>query len=403
MRALLSVANREGIAAFARDLRALEIDVVATDGTREFLAAEGVEVGSVSDLTQVPALVGGQVKTFHPAVYAGILARRDVPEQLAELEAQGIGLIDLVVVNVKPFAPAVGARLVGIDEAIELIDVGGAALLGAAARNAAGVAAVADPAHYTSVIDEIRKLGQCSPELRARLAAEAFSTVAAYHAEIAAYLNQIAGNVFPSRLALVLEKVDDLRYGENPHQRAAFYRETTHRSAHARRRRPAAGQSALVQQPARPRRGVPDRARLHRPHRRDRQAHRPGRAGLERGARRGLPARPRDRPGRVVRRHRRGEPGARRRHRPRDRRQLVRGGRRPGLQPGGARHPQGEVRPRAAGRAARPDRRDARLRDRQPRLQAGRRRPARRGPRRARARSRPSPGRDHAAARRSRS
>ena len=230
MRALLSVADRSGIVAFARDLRALDVEIVATDGTRDALAAEGIEVASVSDLTQVPALVGGQVKTFHPAVYAGILARRDVPEQLAELDDQGIGLIDIVVVNVTPFAPEVGARLVGIEEAIEMIDVGGAALLGAAARNAAGVAAVADPAHYPAVIEELRRLGHLSPELRARLAAEAFSTVAAYHAEIAAYLNQIAGNVFPSRLSIVLEKVDDLRYGENPHQRAAFYRETTHRS-----------------------------------------------------------------------------------------------------------------------------------------------------------------------------
>jgi len=230
LRALLSVADRSGIVAFARDLRALDVEIVATDGTRDALAAEGIEVGSVSDLTQVPALVGGQVKTFHPAVYAGILARRDVPEQLAELDDQGIGLIDIVVVNVTPFAPEVGARLVGIEEAIEMIDVGGAALLGAAARNAAGVAAVADPAHYPAVIEELRRLGHLSPELRARLAAEAFSTVAAYHAEIAAYLNQIAGNVFPSRLSIVLEKVDDLRYGENPHQRAAFYRETTHRS-----------------------------------------------------------------------------------------------------------------------------------------------------------------------------
>jgi phosphoribosylaminoimidazolecarboxamide formyltransferase / IMP cyclohydrolase len=120
---------------------------------------------------------------------------------------------------------------VGLDEAIEMIDVGGAALLGAAARNAAGVVAASDPSHYELVVGELREHGQVTAETRARLAAEAFSTVAAYHAEIAAYLNQIAGNIFPSRLALVLEKVDDLRYGENPHQRAAFYRETTHRSA----------------------------------------------------------------------------------------------------------------------------------------------------------------------------
>ena len=230
VRALLSVADRAGIASLARRLQGLGVEIVATDGTREALAADGVEVGSVSDLTQVPPLVGGQVKTFHPAVYAGILARRDVPAQLAELEAQGIGLIDLVVVNVKPFAPEVGARLVGIDEAIEMIDVGGAALLGAAARNASGVTAVSAPGQYDLVADEVRQFGTVSPETRARLAAEAFSTVAAYHAEIAAYLNHIAGIVFPRRLALVLEKVDDLRYGENPHQHAAFYRETTHRS-----------------------------------------------------------------------------------------------------------------------------------------------------------------------------
>ena len=214
----------------ARDLLGFGIEVVATDGTRDYLSTEGVEVVSVASLTQGEPDVGGQVKTFHHAVYAGILARRDVPAQLEELEAQGIGLIDIVVVNVKPFAPAIGVKLVGLDEAIEMIDVAGAALLGAAARNAAGVASVADPAHYPKVVAELRELGVVSAETRARLAAEAFSTVAAYHAEIAAYLNQISGNTFPRHLALVLEKVDDLRYGENPHQRAAFYRETTHRS-----------------------------------------------------------------------------------------------------------------------------------------------------------------------------
>ena len=230
MRALLSVANRNGIAGLARQLLDLEVEVFATDGTRDFLAGEGVPVASVSELTRELPLVGGQVKTFHHAVYAGILARRDVPAQMAELQEQGIGSIDLVVVNVKPFAPAIGIKLIGLDEAIEMIDVGGAALLGAAARNSAGVAAASDPSHYQLIVNELREFGQVSAETRARLAAEAFSTVAAYHAEIAAYLNQISGNVFPSRLAMVLEKVDDLRYGENPHQRAAFYRETTHRS-----------------------------------------------------------------------------------------------------------------------------------------------------------------------------
>jgi phosphoribosylaminoimidazolecarboxamide formyltransferase/IMP cyclohydrolase len=231
LRALLSVADRDGISSFARHLRELGVEVYATDGTREHLAREGIEVAPVSDLTHVAPLIGGQVKTFHPAVYAGILARRDVQSQLDELNEQGIGTIDVVVVNVKPFAPEVGRRHVGIDEAIELIDVGGAALLGAAARNAAGVAAVAKPEHYPQVVAELREHGMVSAEFRAQLAAEAFGAVAAYHAEIAAYLNQLAGTTFPPRLAMVLEKVTDLAYGENPHQRAAFYRETTHRSS----------------------------------------------------------------------------------------------------------------------------------------------------------------------------
>ena len=141
MRALLSVANRDGIAALARDLLALDVEVFATDGTREHLAGEGVEV--TSGLRADPGRAGTSAARSRPSITRstpGILARRDVPAQLEELEAQGIGLIDIVVVNVKPFAPAIGVKLVGLDEAIEMIDVGGAALLGAAARNAAGVA-----------------------------------------------------------------------------------------------------------------------------------------------------------------------------------------------------------------------------------------------------------------------
>jgi len=230
VRALLSVATRDGIAAFARGLKSLDVELFATDGTREHLAQDGIDARSVSELTGQPELLGGHVKTFHPAIYAGILARRDAPDQLAELEAQGIGLIDLVVVNVKPFGAEIGRSLIGMDSAIEMIDVAGAALLGAAARNAAGVVAIPAPEHYPKVLAELRERGMVSPELRAKLAAETFGTVAAYHAEIAAYLNQLSGTTYPNRLAMVLEKVSDLRYGENPHQSGAFYRETTHRS-----------------------------------------------------------------------------------------------------------------------------------------------------------------------------
>jgi phosphoribosylaminoimidazolecarboxamide formyltransferase/IMP cyclohydrolase len=230
LRALLSVANRDGIVDLARELLALDLEIFATDGTRETLAAAGVEVAPVSQLTSLDSLAGGQVKTFHPHIYAGILGRRSRPDELAELAEAGIGLIDLVIVNVKPFAPQVGLRTVPLDEAIEMIDVGGNALLSAAARNYAGVAAVSHPRHYPALIEELRSLGAVSAELRQRLAADALADVAAYYAEVAGYLNHIAGTRFPDRLALVLEKRRDLSYGENPHQQAAFYRETSHRA-----------------------------------------------------------------------------------------------------------------------------------------------------------------------------
>jgi phosphoribosylaminoimidazolecarboxamide formyltransferase/IMP cyclohydrolase len=230
VRALLSVASRDGISTFARGLIAQGVEVYATDGTRDHLAQDGVEARPVADLTGSPAFLGGQVKTFHPAIYAGILARRDIPEQLAELEGQGLVPIDLVAVNVKPFGAEVGRHAIAIDQAVEMIDVGGAALLSAAARNAAGVVVVPSPDHYVQVLAELKERGLVSAEFRAKLAAEAFATIAAYHAEIAAYLNQLTSTTYPKRLAMVLEKVTDLGYGENPHQTAAFYRETTHRS-----------------------------------------------------------------------------------------------------------------------------------------------------------------------------
>ena len=171
----------------------------ATDGTREFLAGEGVEVRSVNELTDgaADARWPGQDLPSRDLCRASSRAATS-PSRWTSSKTQGIAPIDLVVVNVKPFAPSVGAKLVGIDEAIEMIDVGGAALLGAAARNSAGVAAASDPSHYDAILAELRELGQVSAETRAQLAAEAFSTVAAYHAEIAAYLNQISGNALPA-------------------------------------------------------------------------------------------------------------------------------------------------------------------------------------------------------------
>jgi phosphoribosylaminoimidazolecarboxamide formyltransferase/IMP cyclohydrolase len=223
MRALLSVADRAGITDLARDLLDQGVEVFATDGTREWLASDGVEVESISTLTAAPPVIGGQVKTFHPEIYAGILARRNVPSDLQSLVEHGIGLIDVVVVNVAPFAPQVGNGVVPIDEALAMIDIGGVALLSAAARNYAAVVVASHHGHYPLLIEELRARGHVSPETRLRLAAQAFAAVAAYDAEVAAYLHHISGVRFPEELTVVLRKQRDLAYGANPQQRAALY------------------------------------------------------------------------------------------------------------------------------------------------------------------------------------
>jgi phosphoribosylaminoimidazolecarboxamide formyltransferase/IMP cyclohydrolase len=230
VRALLSVADRSGISDLARELLDEGIEVYATEGTRAALSDAGIEVRATSELTDLPGLIGGQVKTYHPEIYAGILARRHDPADTASLAEHGVGAIDIVVVSISPFAPQVGRRVVAIDEAVEMIDVGGLSLLSAAARNFGGVAAVCDPADYALLVEEVRDHGAVSADVRQRLAAKAFARVAAYHAEVAAYLDHISGVRFPERLNLVLRKERDLPYGENPHQRGAFYRETTHRT-----------------------------------------------------------------------------------------------------------------------------------------------------------------------------
>jgi phosphoribosylaminoimidazolecarboxamide formyltransferase / IMP cyclohydrolase len=230
VRALLSVADRAGITDLARELIDQGIEVFATDGTRAVLSQDGVEARSVSELTEMNGIFGDHVKTYHPQIYAGILAQRHVPGDMAALGDHGVGAIDIVVVSIRPFAPQAGRRVVAIDEAVEMIDVGGLSLLGAAARNFGGVAAVCDAADYELIIREVREHGAVSAEVRQRLAAKAFGALAAYHGEVAAYLDHIGGTRFPEQLNVVLRKERDLPYGENPHQRAAFYRETTHRT-----------------------------------------------------------------------------------------------------------------------------------------------------------------------------
>ena len=230
MRALLSVANRDGIGALARDLAALDVELFATEGTAEALLQDGIEVKSVSSLTDHETLAGGQVKTFHPQIYAGssLDARcpRRSPSRLSMASASSISSSS----TSAPSHRSSGRARCRLDEAIEMIDVGGTALLTAAARNYASVAAVSNPRHYPRLLEELREMSTISADFRQRLAADLLADVAAYFAEVAGYLNHIAGTRFPEHLAIVVEKVRDLEYGENPHQEAAFYRETTHRS-----------------------------------------------------------------------------------------------------------------------------------------------------------------------------
>jgi phosphoribosylaminoimidazolecarboxamide formyltransferase/IMP cyclohydrolase len=228
VRALLSVADGSGIdiAALARALQDLGVEVIASEVTRMQLAGAGIETGAIVGSAGQEVAIGDSLETYRPSVYAGILARRHVPDDLRALADHGYGSIDIVVVDLRPFVPQVGDRIAAIDEAVEMIDVAGLSLLGAAARNFGGVAVVCDPADQGPLLDELRETGRVSAETRRRLAARAFAVAAAYQGEVAAYLEHIGGQRFPEQLSIVLRKERDLAYGENPHQSAALYRET---------------------------------------------------------------------------------------------------------------------------------------------------------------------------------
>ena len=222
MRALLSVSDTTGLTTLARGLSELGWELIATDGTRAALAREGIAAKGVDEVTGSRELLGGRVKTLHPHIHAGLLARRADAQHVAELAREGIAPIDLVAVNLYPFAEAVSAGVTGT-ALIEKIDIGGVALLRAAAKNYDDVIVLASPARYATVLEELRTRGATSHETRRGLAAEAFSLTAAYDAAIASRLTAEAGALFPSDLTLPLRKIRDLRYGENPHQHAAFY------------------------------------------------------------------------------------------------------------------------------------------------------------------------------------
>jgi phosphoribosylaminoimidazolecarboxamide formyltransferase / IMP cyclohydrolase len=222
-RALLSVADKAGLVEFARELAGLGIELVSTGGTARLLRDAGLTVIDVATVTGAPGILDGRVKTLHPALHGGILARRDAPAHMATLEALQIAPIDLVAVNLYPFEATVAAGA-GDDEAIEMIDVGGPALIRAAAKNHASVAVVSEPADYAPVIAELKaKGGGTSDGLRRALAAKAFARTAAYDAAIARWFAGRLDEVLPERLIIAATRREIMRYGENPHQRAAFY------------------------------------------------------------------------------------------------------------------------------------------------------------------------------------
>ena len=222
-RALISVFDKTGLDEFAAGLSELGVELVASGGTAAYISELGLSVTPVDELTDVPEMLGGRVKTLHPRIHAAILARRTVEEDLDALAEYEIEPFDLVCVNLYPFAQVAGRKDVREEEAVEMIDVGGPAMLRAAAKNFVHVAPVCLLARYGPVLDELRLDGDLSAQTRRELAAEAFAHTAAYEASIAGWFAD--RETFPPRLIVSLERERDLPYGENPHQRAAYYSE----------------------------------------------------------------------------------------------------------------------------------------------------------------------------------
>jgi phosphoribosylaminoimidazolecarboxamide formyltransferase / IMP cyclohydrolase len=222
-RALISVYDKDGLESFARGLADLGWELVASGGTAAYLEELGLDVDKVETVTEAPELLGGRVKTLHPRIHAGILARRDRDDDVATLDEHDIRPFDLVCVNLYPFAQVVARHGVREEEAVEMIDVGGPSMLRAAAKNFAHVTPVSRPQQYAPVLAELRDRGSTSIDMRRKLAAEAFATTAAYEAAIARWFTEI--EPFPETIVASFTKAHELTYGENPHQRAAYYAE----------------------------------------------------------------------------------------------------------------------------------------------------------------------------------
>ena len=323
MRALISVYDKNGAAELARGLADLGWEIVASGGTAAVLEEHLVPVTPVASLTGFAEILDHRVVTLHPAVHGGILARRDIPEDLADLEAHGIEPIDLVVVNLYPFTDVASRRGVTEEEAVEMIDIGGPALLRAAAKNFLHVGAVARPERYEPVLEELRQDGRLSLETRRSLAGEAFVVTAAYESAISAWFSD--RETFPEGLIPTFWRERSLAYGENPHQRAAYYAEAGARRHLLSRVEQLRRQGALVQQPQRPLGRARPRRGVHAAHVRDRQAREPVRCrgrGRDRG---GVRACARLRPRVRIRRDRRAQPARVGRARRADRRAVRRG------------------------------------------------------------------------------
>ena len=223
-RALVSVSDKTGLVEFVKGLVEQGFEIISTGGTKKALEEAGLSPIGISDVTGFPEIMDGRVKTLHPKVHGALLCVRDNPSHVAQLKELGIEYIDLVCVNLYPFKETVQKPGVSHEEIIENIDIGGPSMLRSASKNYKSVTVVCDPKDYEKVLEEIKEHGDTTPETRELLAAKVFRHTARYDAMIADYLTKKTGNEFPESLTITFDKVQDLRYGENPHQKAAFYK-----------------------------------------------------------------------------------------------------------------------------------------------------------------------------------
>ena len=226
MKALISVSDKTGIVDFAKQLESLNIEIISTGGTYSLLKENGIKVINISDVTGFPECLDGRVKTLHPSIHAGILAIRDNKEHMAQIEKLNIELIDIVVVNLYPFKETILKPNVSLEDAIENIDIGGPTMLRAAAKNYQDVSVITSSDDYAKVLDELKTNGKVSKETNFYLSAKVFAHTAQYDTLIANYMKEKANlPKYDDTLTLTFEKVQDMRYGENPHQMACFYKE----------------------------------------------------------------------------------------------------------------------------------------------------------------------------------